>query len=398
MVLSRRPLFILGILTAAALAGCGEQQAQGPAEQPATEVSVVTVKARPVPLATDLPGRTTAFRAAEVRPQVNGVILKRTFVEGSDVKAGQQLYQIDPAPYEAAFESAQATLASAEAAVTSARLLAERYKALAAVNAVSQQDYANAAATLGQDEAAVAAARAAVRAAQINLTYTRLLSPLSGRIGRSSVTEGALVTANQTAALASVTQLDPMYVDVTQPATRLLALKRAFADGQLKRVSANEAEVRLTLDDGTPYALPGRLEFSEVTVDEGTGTVTLRARFPNPQGMLLPGLFVHERLTEGVAENAILVPQQGVTHNQRGEAIAYVVGADNKIEMRTLTTDRTIGHDWLVTQGVQAGDRVVVAGLQRIRPGLAVKPVEVDLSKPASNDPTLVAPGSVAAS
>jgi membrane fusion protein (multidrug efflux system) len=374
-------LVVLASGAAIALTACSGQPHALPSAAPA-EVGVITTKIQPVTLATDLPGRTSAFRSAEVRPQVNGVILKRSFVEGSDVKAGQQLYQIDPAPYEAAVESAQATLASAEAAVVSARLLAERYKTLSEINAVSKQDYANAVATLGQDEAAIASAKAALKTAQINLIYTRVLSPISGRIGRSSVTEGALVTANQTSSLANVSQLDPIYVDVTEPATELLELQRHFENGQLKRISGTEAEVRLTLEDGTPYDLPGKLEFSEVTVDETTGTVTVRARFPNPKARLLPGLFVHEQVTQAINETGILVPQQGVTHDDKGNPTALVVGQDNKVELRQIKTDQTVGNQWLVTGGLKAGERVIVAGVQKTRPGAIVKPSEVDLEHP----------------
>jgi membrane fusion protein, multidrug efflux system len=380
-VLPNLKLAAVATSTCLALTGCGKST-QAPTAKPPTEVSVVTLKAQSVALETDLPGRTNPYRSAEVRPQVNGVILKRNFIEGSDVKAGQQLYQIDPAPYEAALESAQATLASAEAAVVSARLLAERYKGLSEANAVSKQDYANAVAALGQNEAGIASAKAAVKTAQINLVYTKVLSPISGRIGRSSVTEGALVTANQTTSLASVAQLDPIYVDVTEPATALLQLQRRFESGQLKQIGGSEAEVHVTLDDGTPYELPGKLEFSEVTVDETTGTVTIRARFPNPKGRLLPGLFVHEHVTEAVNENGILVPQQGVTHDAKGNATALVVTADDKVELRMLKADRTVGNKWLVTDGVKSGERVIVAGLQKTGPGATVKPVEVDLDHP----------------
>jgi membrane fusion protein (multidrug efflux system) len=323
---------------------------------------VTTLKNQPVSLTTELPGRTIAYRVAEIRPQVSGVIQKRMFVEGSDVKAGQQLYQIDPAPYRAAYESAAATAASAKSQV-------ERFRPLAEVNAVSKQDFDNAVATAAQN-------KASAETAHINLVYTRLLSPIPGRIGRSAVTEGALVTANQTTALATVQQLDPIYVDVTQPSAVLLRLKRELAAGQLVAASSNEAEVQLTLEDGSNYGPRGKLQFIEVSVDETTGSVTLRALFPNPDKLLLPGMFVHEKIEEGQRKDALLVPQLAVTHNQKGEPTALVVGTDNKVELRTLATERAIGDKWLVTSGLAAGDRVIVEGLQFAKPGATVKPEE----------------------
>ena len=296
-------------------AGCARHAAPPP---PKPAVTVVDLHARPVSLTTELPGRVSAYRIAEVRPQVNGVILKRLFKEGDLVAAGQQLYQIDPAPYQAALASARATLAHARASVTAARLIAERYQALSEAHAVSRQDYDNAVATLEQDEADVASGEAAVRAAEINLAYTKVYSPISGRTGRSSVTEGALVTANQATSLLTVTQLDPVYVDLTQPSTTLVRLKRELAAGQIRRVDGNQAPAKLLLEDGSPYEAAGTLEFSEVTVDQGTGSVTLRAIFPNPQGLLLPGMFVRATIEEGVREGAILAPQQGITHAPDG--------------------------------------------------------------------------------
>jgi RND family efflux transporter MFP subunit len=299
---------------------------------------------------------------AEVRPQVNGIILKRMFVEGSEVEAGQQLYQIDPAPYEASYHSAMAAAASA-------RSLAERYKPLAAVNAVSKQDYDNAVATDLQ-------AQAALEAARINLRYTKVLSPISGRIGRSTVTEGALVTANQPAAMATVQQLDHVYVDVTQPIGTLLRLKREAAAGQLKKNGAGRTPVSLRLEDATDYAQSGTLQFSEVTVDETTGSVTMRALFANPDRVLLPGMFVRERIEEGVRTSALLVPQQGVSHNEKGDPTALVVAGDNTVALRVLKADRAVGDRWLVSAGLQEGDRVVVEGLQLVRPGAKVQTEE----------------------
>jgi membrane fusion protein, multidrug efflux system len=348
---------ILGLVL---LTGCGHKAP--PPAPPPPKVSVVTVRAQAVPITTELPGRVNGYRTADVRPQVNGIILKRLFVEGGDVKAGQQLYQIDPAPYQASYDSAVAGLASAQA-------LAERYKPLAEANAVSKQDYDNAVASHLQG-------RAAVETARINLIYTRVLSPITGRIGRSLITEGALVTANQATVLATVQQLDPVYVDVTQPTTTLLRLEKEAAAGLLKQNEAGKAQVQVRLEDGSLYPHPGTLEFSEVTVDETTGSVTLRALMPNPERLLLPGMFVREEIQEGVRQGVVLAPQQGVSHNQKGEPNALVVGPDNTVELRTLKTDRAIGDQWLVTSGLKPGDRVIVEGIQSVKPGAKVVPEE----------------------
>ncbi|ATH80719.1 efflux RND transporter periplasmic adaptor subunit [Ectopseudomonas hydrolytica] len=341
------------------LGGCKE--ASAPQAQQAPEVGVVTLQAQPFALTTEVPGRTSAYRIAEVRPQVNGIIQKRLFTEGSEVKAGQQLYQIDPATYEAAFKSAQATQLSAKS-------LADRYKLLVADKAVSQQAY---------DEARAAGlqADAALEQARIDLRYTKVMAPISGRIGRSAVTEGALVSNGQANAMATIQQLDPIYVDVTQSSKDLLRLRRDLADGRLQKASDSAAKVALKLEDGSRYAHEGTLEFSEVAVDESTGSVTLRAVFPNPDHLLLPGMFVHAELLSGVKENAILAPQQGVTRNQRGEPTAMVVGADNKVELRVLKADRTAGNTWLVEDGLQEGDRLITEGLQFVQPGTEVKAV-----------------------
>ena len=345
------------------LGGCKE--ASAPQAQQAPEVGVVTLQAQPFALTTEVPGRTSAYRIAEVRPQVNGIIQKRLFTEGSEVKAGQQLYQIDPATYEAAFKSAQATQLSAKS-------LADRYKLLVADKAVSQQAY---------DEARAAGlqADAALEQARIDLRYTKVMAPISGRIGRSAVTEGALVSNGQANAMATIQQLDPIYVDVTQSSKELLRLRRDLAEGRLQKASDSAAKVALKLEDGSHYAHEGTLEFSEVAVDESTGSVTLRAVFPNPDHLLLPGMFVHAELLSGVKQNAILAPQQGVTRNQRGEPTAMVVGADNKVELRVLKADRTTGSAWLVEEGLNEGDRLITEGLQFVQPGAEVKAV------PASN-------------
>lgn len=348
------------VLTFALPVGCTRKVP--PAPPPPLAVKVITLTPQTVGLTTDLPGRTVPYKVAEIRPQVSGVIQKRMFVEGSDVKEGQQLYQIDPSLYQAAYDSAAAT-------AESSRLQVERYKPLAEVNAVSKQDYDNAVAAAAQN-------RAAAETAHINLVYTRLLAPISGRIGRSAVTEGALVTANQTTALATVQQLDPIYVDVTQPSAVLLRLKRELAAGELVQTGGNEAEVHLILEDGSRYRNSGKMQFAEVQVDQTTGSVTLRALFPNPDKLLLPGMFVREQIEEGRRTDALLVPQVAVTHNQRGDATALVVNGENKVELHTLVTERAIGDKWLVTDGLKAGDRVIVEGLQYAKPGATVKPEE----------------------
>lgn len=352
----------LALVSTLALFGCGQKAAPTSASPALPKVSVVTVKAQSVPVTTELPGRVAALRVAEVRPQVNGIILKRMFAEGSEVNVGQQLYLIDPAPYEANYHSA-------EAAVAAAHALAERYKSLAEAHAVSKQDYDNA-------KAADLQAQAALETARINLRYTKVFSPISGRIGRSSVTEGALVTANQPGALATVQQLDRVYVDVTQPSGTLLRLKHEAAGGQLHQNEPGRTPVSLRLEDATDYVQAGTLQFSEVTVDESTGSVTMRALFPNPDRVLLPGMFVRERIEEGVRLGALLVPQQGVSHNEKGDPTALVVAADNTIALRVLKTDRTVGDRWLVSEGLQEGDRIVVEGLQLAQPGAKVEPEE----------------------
>jgi len=341
------------------LTGCQESSAPQPQQTP--QVGVITLEAKPFTLTSEVPGRTSAYRIAEVRPQVNGIIQKRLFTEGSEVKAGQQLYQIDPATYEATFKSAQATQLSAKS-------LADRYKLLVADKAVSQQAY---------DEARAAGlqADAALEQARIDLRYTKVMAPISGRIGRSAVTEGALVSNGQANAMATIQQLDPIYVDVTQSSKELLRLRRDMAEGRLQKASENAAKVALKLEDGSRYAHEGTLEFSEVAVDESTGSVTLRAVFPNPDHLLLPGMFVHAELLSGVKQNAILAPQQGVTRNQRGEPTAMVVGADNKVEQRVLKADRTAGSAWLVEDGLKEGDRLITEGLQFVQPGAEVKAV-----------------------
>jgi len=345
---------------------------------------VLTLRPMAVTLTTELPGRVTAFRVAEIRPQVSGVILHRAFEEGATVRAGQLLYQIDPAPYEASLASARASLAKARAALVTDQLMVSRYRPLAAAQAVSRQDLYNAVATAGQAEADVQAGLASVRSAEINLAYTRITSPITGRSGRSSVTEGALVTADQTTSLVTITQLDPIYVDATQPSTTLLQLRADRAAGGLDVTTADTAPVHLILPDDSDYKVPGKLQFSEVTVDQTTGSVTLRAIFANPHAVLLPGLFVRQRIEEGVVPDAIMVPQQAVTRTPRGEASVLLVDAAAKVSVRAITASRAIGAYWLVSKGLHEGDRVVVEGTQKARPGAVVHASELDPVKAAA--------------
>jgi membrane fusion protein (multidrug efflux system) len=370
-------IVIAGILALYLIAvGCGKKKAaEGPAAGAPPEVGIEVVKPQRVALTTELSGRTAAFLTAEVRPQVSGIIQKRLFTEGADVKAGELLYQIDPAAYQAAYNSAKAALARAEANLNPARLKAERYQELVKINAVSQQDFDDAGAAFKQAEAEVEAGKAALETARINLAYTRVTAPISGRIGRSSVTDGALVTANQAAALATIQELSTIYVDVTQSSAELLRLKQNLASGLLKSNGTGQAEVKLLLEDGSTYPLAGRLKFSEVTVDQSTGSITLRAVFPNPKQILLPGMFVRAIIEEGVNEQAILVPQRGVTRNPAGTAMVMVVGAEEKVEPRLIKVVRTVGDSWLVSEGLKSGDRVILEGLQKARPGTPVKAV-----------------------
>ncbi|MBU0522776.1 efflux RND transporter periplasmic adaptor subunit [Pseudomonas spirodelae] len=352
---------ILPLTALLLLAGCseGEPVASAP---PAPEVGVYTLQAKPLTLTTDLPGRTSAYRIAEVRPQVAGIVQQRLFTEGSEVKKGQQLYQIDPRTYEA-------VLSRAEANLVTAQNLARRYERLLKTNAVSRQQYDDALAAWKQ-------AQAVAQVARIDVQYTKVLAPISGRIGRSAVTEGALVTNSQAQELSTVTQLDPIYVDVNQPVTKLLELRRALESGRLQRSGEDQAQVSLTLDDGSAYPLSGTLKFSEVSVAPTTGSVTLRAEFPNPDRKLLPGMFVHALLQEGTQQDAILVPQQAVSRDTRGVPSVWVVKPDNSVERREVETLRTVGNAWLIGKGVADGERVITEGTQRARNGITVKPVE----------------------
>ena len=382
MRVERVPYRLITVATAAVfLAACGKKESAPPPQTP--EVGVVTVQPQAVPVFSELPGRTSAFLVAQVRARVDGIVLRREFTEGTDVKAGQRLYKIDPAPYVAALNSAKATLAKAQANLVTQNALVARYKVLVAANAVSKQDYDNAVATQGQAAADVAAGKAAVDTAQINLGYTDVVSPITGRVGISQVTPGAYVQASQATLMSTVQQLDPVYVDLTQSSLEGLKLRQDVQSGRLKTSGPGAAKVSLILEDGKTYSEAGKLQFSDVTVDQATGSVTIRAVFPNPGRVLLPGMFVRARIEEGVNENAFLVPQIGVTHDQKGQAIAMVVNASNKVEPRPLKTTGMQGPNWIVEGGLQAGDHVIVQGGEKVRPGATVKSVSAQLAPAA---------------
>jgi len=348
------------------------------------EAGYVVVQPASVPITAELAGRTSPYQVSEVRPQVNGVIRARLFQEGSIVKAGQTLYQIDPSVYQAQAAQARANLASATATLNAARIRASRYAPLAKMQAVSQQEYTDVRAQAATAQAAVAQNRAALESANINLRYTRVPAPISGRIGRSLFTTGALVTANQTNPLTTIQRLDPMFVDIQQSSAALLALRRSLANGGVVPI---RAPVRLILEDGSDYGQTGTLEFAEAMVDPATGTVTLRATFPNPQGLLLPGMYVRATLVQQTIQNAFLVPQQGVSRDPQGNATVLVVGPGNKAMLRKVTAERTLGDKWVVTAGLQAGDKVIVEGLVKVKPNMTVKPV------PAGSPPQRGGPG-----
>ncbi|MFB0872702.1 MULTISPECIES: efflux RND transporter periplasmic adaptor subunit [unclassified Sphingobium] len=359
---------LLACASALALSACGKQEAPPP---PTPTVGVVTLKVESAPLINELPGRIAARETAEVRPQISGVIRRRAFAEGGYVSAGQLLYEIEDAPYRAALAQAQGTLATAQASIRATSLQAQRYRDLVGINAVSRQEYDNAEAAANQARATVAAQRGALQAAQVNQNFTRIRAPISGRIGRSLFTPGALVQAGQADALATIQRTDSVYVDVSQSAAQLIDLRQAMKAGGVSE--AGGARIRLLLPNGSEYPIEGRLQFSEVTVDPSSGAVTLRATFPNPDGLLLPGMYVRARLVEGQRTNAILVPQQGISRDARGRATALVVGRDNKVEMRQVEVDRAVGDKWIVTKGLKAGDRLIVEGLVNLRPGTVVK-------------------------
>jgi membrane fusion protein (multidrug efflux system) len=372
------------LLAALAVSGCHRSESKPAGPSGPVEVGVVTVEPQPVTLTRELPGRTSAYRVAEVRARVNGIVLKRLFVEGSDVREGQPLFSIDAAPYRAALAAAKAQLARSEAQLANAKLVAARNADLVKDNAVSRQEFESATAALKASEADVEAGKAAVEAAQINLGYTTVTSPVSGRIGRSAVTEGAYVQAGQATLLATVQQLDPVYVDVTQASADALRLRRDLEEGRLQSAGKGQAKVKLVLEDGREYGPTGALQFTDVTVDPSTGSIALRALFPNPKKDLLPGMFVRARLEEGVNPDALLVPQVAISRDQKGLPFALVVTPEKKVERRQLVTDRVVGDAWLVTSGLKRGEQVIVDGLQKVRPGAEVKPVPAGAPKQAA--------------
>ena len=374
---TRKPVILSAvILTVALLNGCRQEAPKTMAKQPPVEVDVVTLKTQPVKLETELPGRTTAYRVAEVRPQVNGIVKKRLFTEGSKIVAGDVLYQIDPALYQTRLDSARATLAKAKANEHSAQLKATRYKILIKKNAVSEMDQVEIEANWKEAVAEVASAEAAVNSARIDLEYTRITAPISGRIGKSMISEGALVTAQQSAPLATIQQLDPLYVDVTQSSTDLLRLKKNLSTELLQKSASPRSDVTLLLEDGAKYAHTGSLEFSDVTVDQTTGTVTLRAIVANPDEELLPGMFVRARLTTGVKQNAILVPAESISRNKKGQAVVMLVNDQSTVESRLIDSGQNMGDKVLVIEGLSAGDRLITAGFQKIKAGAQVTTVE----------------------
>lgn len=378
------------LLAGALLAACSDKPAAPPA-QSAPEVGYITLRSQSLTLDQQLPGRTTAYQVAEVRPQVSGVIQKRLFEEGAEVNAGDPLYQIDDRLYRAEVRNAQANLARARATAQSSQLTIQRIEKLATVKAVSEQEHDEARARHQESQAAVASAEAALQSAQINLDYALIRAPISGRTGRSSVTAGALVTANQAQTLTTIRQLDPIYVDLTQSHRQLQQLREAWSSGQLEQVSDDEARVVLALEDGTVYRHAGRMQFSEYAVDESTNSVTLRALFPNPDGDLLPGMFVRARLPEGTRDNTILVPQKALVRDPRGNGFVWVIRADNTLERRAVTAPRAVGSDWLVTEGLSDGERIVVDGMQRAQPEMSVTPTSQD---PGNNANTASSPKS----
>jgi membrane fusion protein, multidrug efflux system len=363
------------LLISAAVSGCSSQAQPAAAEPLAPEVGVVTVHRAQVPVTTELPGRTSAFLVAQVRARVDGIVQQREFDEGSDIKANQRLYQIDPAPYQAALQSAQAQLARARAALESTTAQAERDKLLVANNAISKQNYVNDVAARDQAAADVQAGLASVRTATINLGYTDIISPITGRVGPSLVTQGAFVQASAATPMATVQQIDPIYVDLNETSVEGLQLRQQVASGRIHLNGPDQTRVRLVLEDGSTYAREGLLQFTDISVNEGTGSVTVRAIFPNPDHVLLPGMFVRAVIDEGTDDHAMLVPEEGVTHDRNGQATVLIVGKDNKVSQKTVSASRTLGDSWVVEGGLQDGDRVVVSGVQRVKAGMPVRAV-----------------------
>jgi membrane fusion protein, multidrug efflux system len=380
---TNRGVVLMALLSGLLLFGC-DRQKQSPPPPPVPEVATVTVQPQQIVLTTELPGRTSAYRVAEIRPQVNGLIQKRLFTEGSDVQAGQVLYQIDPAQFQAAYDNAKAALGKAEANLPSIRLRVERYRELLPDKAVSQQEFDDAAAAEKQVQAEIEFWKAMLETARINLGYARVTAPITGRIGKSNVTDGALVTAHQPLALATIQQLDPIYMDVAQSTAELFRLTQRSDKGRLKTNGENQRKVKLILEDRMPYPLEGTLQFRDVTVDPTTGSVILRIIFPNPKYTLLPGMFVRAVVQEGIAEEAILVAQQAVSRDPKGNPVVLIVDNAGKVQQRLLTLDRAIGDKWLVTSGLAAGDHVIVEGLQKVRAGASVKEVPFNAGEKSS--------------
>ncbi|WP_246541506.1 efflux RND transporter periplasmic adaptor subunit [Collimonas antrihumi] len=378
-------LMLTPLLVVAVLGACS-RSTDVPAPKAAAEVGTVTVKPERQSVSTELPGRTVAYLTADIRPQISGIIQRRLFTEGANVKQGQALYQIDPATYQAAFDSAKASLSKAEATLRASRLKAERYIELNKIDAVSKQDNDDAQSVLSENQAALEVARAALKTAAIDLEFTRIAAPISGRIETSTVTPGALVVAQQSVALTTIQKIDPIYVDVTQSSVDVLRMRRELASGNIKAVGRDEAPVRLVLEDGSVYPQPGKLKFSGLSVNTGTGMITLRAEFPNPDGMLLPGMYVRAQLEEAIDEAAILVPQKAVTRDALGAATALILDDAGKVQRRALTVGRAIGNRWWVSEGLQAGDKVIVDGLQKIKAGDSVR--AVDMSAGPSKSPS----------
>ncbi len=373
---SKTFIFPAVLLAVALLNGCREEAPKTMAKQPPVEVDIVTLKPQPVKLEAELPGRTAAYRMAEVRPQVNGIVKQRLFTEGSKIKAGDVLYQIDPALYETKLASAKASLAKAKANEHSTRLKAARYKKLVRTNAVSEMDQVDIEASWQEAVAEVALAEAAVNSARIDLDYTRVTAPISGRIGKSMISEGALVTAQQISPLATIQQLDPLYVDVTQSSTEMLMLKKNLSSGLMQNNESTRSNVTILLEDGSAYGQPGSLEFSDVTVDQSTGSVTLRALVANPDEELLPGMFVRARIATGTRQEALLVPAESISRTSKGQAVVMLVNSQSTVESRIIESGQNIGDKVLVKEGLVAGDQLIVAGLQKIRPGVPVKGIE----------------------
>ena len=376
-------LSTLTLISLMGLTACSDRDKQPPAE-PIPAVKILEVKSRSVTVSAELPGRTSPYLVAEVRPQISGIVQKRLFEEGSEVKQGESLYQIDPATYQTNYASAKAALTKAQAGVASTETRMKRFKELASNKAASQQESDDALAAFKQAQADVATAQAAVRGAEINLAYTRVKAPIGGRVGRSTVTPGALVQQGQAEALTTIQRLDPMYVDVTQSSVELLRLQQSLRSGSVQKMQDQTAKAILFLEDGTQYPLEGKLQFADATVDPNTGTVSLRGLFPNPKAELLPGMYVRAVIEQGVQNNAILVPQQGIGRDAAGNAIAMVLNANNVVEQRKVKTTQAIGNEWLVSEGLKPGDRLIVEGLQKIKPG---KPATVLVNSDAQKAP-----------